>query len=181
MFSGELGCSAICTSVAERVENRVADCSFVTFRTDGSAAKAAPIYARRTPVKSSSRQLGGLRSRPWFVVDGDPMAEDHFSTLPAREQHDADRDERENQPKWHDRARPVAIALIEAEQLDDHQDHVADGVLPRIAERANAAIAEKIYQTGDGRCGGRHQACTEQPEGPCRKGFRAGSPEDHIE
>ncbi len=100
MFSGELGCSAICTSVAERVENRVADSSFVTFRTDGSAVKAGPIYA----------------------------------------------------------------ALIEAEQLDEHQNHVADGVLPRIAERANAAIAEKIYQTGDGRCGRRDQACTEQPE-----------------
>src|SRR6266404_5175733 len=46
-----------------------------------------------------------------------------FLALPSREQHNADRSKGEDQPERRDRARPVTIALVKAEQLDEHQDH----------------------------------------------------------
>src|SRR5258708_24119714 len=46
-----------------------------------------------------------------------------FLALPIREQRNADRKKGEDQPERRDRARPVTIALVKAEQLDEHQDH----------------------------------------------------------
>jgi hypothetical protein len=58
------------------------------------------------------------------------MAKDHLSALPTGKQHDPDRDEGKNEPERHNRRRAMAVALIEAEQLNQHQDHIADSVLP---------------------------------------------------
>ena len=46
-----------------------------------------------------------------------------FLALPTREQYNADRNTGEDQPERRDRARPATIALVKAEQLDEHQDH----------------------------------------------------------
>jgi hypothetical protein len=69
------------------------------------------------------------------------MAKHQFSAFPAGEKHNEDRDQRKTQPERHERARSVAIALIETEQLDEHEDHIADR---RVSQRTDAFIAEKI-------------------------------------
>src|SRR5260370_38950984 len=47
-----------------------------------------------------------------------------FLALPIREQRNADRKKGEDQPERRDRARPVTITLVKAEELDNHQDDV---------------------------------------------------------
>src|ERR1700730_18353974 len=62
-----------------------------------------------------------------------------FLTLPTREQHNAVRNKGEDQPERHDRARPVTIALVKAEQLDEHQDHfVADTTIIKVRSVSEA-------------------------------------------
>jgi hypothetical protein len=79
------------------------------------------------------------------------MTKDHFATLPAGEQHNQDRNQRQAQTERHHCARAVTIALVKAEQLDEHQDDIADRMLPSIAKRANAPVAKKVDKAGNGR------------------------------
>jgi hypothetical protein len=54
-------------------------------------------------------------SRARLIIHGDTVAEDHFAALPAREKQYADRNKGEGQSERHDRAGPIAIALIKTE------------------------------------------------------------------
>jgi hypothetical protein len=103
------------------------------------------ILARASTENLTS--LADMDASPTCPVGGNPSAQRHldearsvpaalslrlvvaatretpFLALPTREQHNADRNKGEDQPERRDRARPVTIAPVKAEQLDEHQDH----------------------------------------------------------
>ena len=106
---------------------------------------------------------------PRLVLEGDSVAEDHFTALPSGKRHDADRHYREAEAERHDSARSVAIALIKTEQLDEHKDDVADSVLLGISGRANASITEKIDQAGNSCQGCANQAAPINQSAPVAK------------
>jgi len=70
---------------------------------------------------------------------------------------------------------PLAIALVEAEQLDQHQDDVADGVLPGVADVADPGITGEIDQASDG-----SQRCRQQSESAQPKPLRSPSPRRRV-
>src|SRR4051812_14864913 len=108
------------------------------------------------------------------------MAEDHFPALPAGEEHDHDGGQRQAQSHRHDGARAVSIALVEAEQLDEHQNDIADGMLPGVAQSADAPIAEKVGGPGQRGQYRSDQTGAKQPERAGGEGFIAGLPEHQI-
>src|SRR5215470_18602663 len=116
-----------------------------------------------------------------FVVDRDAMAEHHLAAFPSGEQHDEHRNEGERDAERHDGAGAVAIAFIEAEQLYQHHDDIADRMLPYIAESAYARVTEEIDEPGDGSQGGPDDAGTEEPKCPRCKHVLAGQPKDDVE
>jgi len=65
-----------------------------------------------------------------------------FLALPTREQPNAVRKKGEDQPERRDRTRPVTIALVKAEQLDEHQDHfVAETTIIKVRSVKVVAIS----------------------------------------
>src|SRR5882724_8372637 len=118
----------------------------VTFTVAARMSMPRSIFARASTENLTS--LADMDASPTCPVGGNPSAQRHldeagsvpaalslhlvvaigpsgipFLALPTREQHNADRNKGEDQPERRDRARPVTIALVKAEQLDEHQDH----------------------------------------------------------
>src|ERR1700694_2819401 len=117
----------------------------VTFTAAARMSMPRSIFARASTENLTS--LADMDASPTCPVGGNPSAQRHldearsvpaalslrlvvaatretpFLALPTREQHNADRNKGEDQPERRDRARPVTIAPVKAEQLDEHQDH----------------------------------------------------------
>src|SRR5258705_5049138 len=118
----------------------------VTFTAAARMSMPRSIFARASTENLTS--LADMDASPTCSVGGNPSAQRHldeagsvpaalslrlvvaigprgipFLALPSREQHNADRSKGEVHPERRDRARPVTIALVKAEQLDEHQDH----------------------------------------------------------
>src|SRR6266404_2795879 len=88
----------------------------VTFTAAARMSMPRSIFVRASPENLTS--LADMDASLTCPVAGIP-----FPVLPTREQHNADCNRGQDQPERRNRARPVSIALVKAEQLDAHQGH----------------------------------------------------------
>lgn len=94
------------------------------------------------------------------------MAVDHLTSQPAeKDRHD---DDRGNETRRQHASDTVTVAPIDAEQRNQDSGHIADGVLPSLAECADPLVTKKVYNPCyRGTCGGDNNGF-QKPE--CGKG-----------
>ena len=88
---------------------------------------------------------------------------DQVPTLPAREEKDADDDEREQQPSWQDRSFAGRVSRVPIVQGDEYGQHIPARMPPRIIQGADSWFAQKINETEDRRQGRHDEAGSQQP------------------
>ena len=83
-------------------------CPGVTPRGDQRVALGVMPAQHLVATLLSARPPEAFHVLAGLVVNGDAMAEDHFATLPSREQNDQDGDEGQGDAERHNRAGPIA-------------------------------------------------------------------------
>src|SRR3569832_947183 len=84
-----------------------------------------------------------------YVRDADVVLIDHFPALPAGEEQDEDREQREPEADSCGGARALPVAKIKIGQLEDDGRHVPAGVEPSIIEIADLNVAHHVDEASD--------------------------------
>src|SRR5262249_58877401 len=107
------------------------------------------VLVRVRARSGRGRHAGQLLRR---LGNADPMPVDHLPALPAGEQQDADNDRRQDEAPWPNGAfRALAETQEQVDQRQHHGGDIADEVLPRIRDGANARVTQKGGEAGPGR------------------------------
>src|SRR6516165_9402917 len=147
-YEGSIPFARSNTRLSERAFSRIAcrgDACVAPTKTP-QASGAGQLAKRACAGSSRSTRVlrWGGRCRKRFVLNGDAMSIDHLPALPAREQQDADRHHRTYQTDGENCARAISVAPVEAEQLNENCNPVANCMLPGIADVTDAPIPGEI-------------------------------------